>query len=182
MRDKGSPLMAVEAKALHEELTERDAAQVVQYCVVEGIEWAALTNGRELRLYNMSLEPGLSAKLVLQQDLLAFNSDEECDALIEQLWLLSRESLTTPTGAKSWLAQQRMDRALRNSVFNVASSAIKGVRRDLLASSGIKARPEEIVQWFRAHLDIANAILPFQPGVANSESALTRRGPRKSAG
>src|SRR5688572_17244593 len=39
------PLLAIETKALRAGLTDKNAAQLIQYCSVEGIEWAALTNG-----------------------------------------------------------------------------------------------------------------------------------------
>src|SRR5690606_7603466 len=71
------PVLAIEAKALQTELTEKNAAQLIQYCAVEGIEWAALTNARELQLFNTFLRPDLAAKRVMRLDLLAFNSDEE---------------------------------------------------------------------------------------------------------
>lgn len=48
MAGPSGPLLAIEAKPLRTDLADKHAAQLVQYCAVEGIEWAALTNGREL--------------------------------------------------------------------------------------------------------------------------------------
>ena len=64
MKEKSQALLAVEAKALQIDLTEKFGAQVVQYCTIEGIRWAALWNGRELRLYNTYLpgDLGLEAR------------------------------------------------------------------------------------------------------------------------
>lgn len=59
-------LMAVEAKPLQTDLSDRFAAQLVQYCSVEGIEWAALTNGRELEFFNTFLNGDLAEKRVFQ--------------------------------------------------------------------------------------------------------------------
>src|SRR5918995_1811815 len=97
------PLLAIEAKPLQTDLTDKHAAQLIQYCAVEGIEWAALTNGRELQFFNSFLKPDLAAKRVLRLDLLAFNTDAEFDALFSQIWQLSRESMTTPSGVRTWL-------------------------------------------------------------------------------
>ncbi len=160
MSEKGRPLLAIEAKALQAEFSDKAAAQLVQYCVVEGIEWAALTNGRELRFFNTYLKGDLSAKLVLRLDLLAFNSDAEYDALFDQIWLLSRESMTMPAGVSTWLEQRRMDQALRALVLNSASPIVRMLRKHL-GENDVKATPEAISQWFRAQL--SSNITPFPP-------------------
>ena len=161
MSDKGRPLLAIEAKALQADLSEKAAAQLVQYCVVEGIEWAALTNGRELRFFNTYLKGDLGAKLVLRLDLLAFHSDAEYDALFDQIWLLSRESMTTPAGVGTWLEQRRMDQALRAHLLNSASPVMRALRK-YLGESDVKATPEAISQWFRAQLSTNITPLPVQ--------------------
>jgi hypothetical protein len=161
MSEKGHPLLAIEAKALQADLSEKAAAQLVQYCVVEGIEWAALTNGRELRFFNTYLKGDLAAKLVLRLDLLAFNSDAEYDSLFDQIWLLSRESMTMPTGVSTWLEQRRMDHALRALLLNSASPVVKTLRR-YLGESDVKATHEAISQWFRAQLSTNGTPLPLQ--------------------
>ena len=159
MRGSDLPLFAIEAKALQVELTEKAAAQLVEYCVVEGIEWAALTNGRELRFFNTYLKGDLAAKLILRLDLLAFNSDAEYDALFDQLWLLSRESMTTPTGVRTWLEQRPMDQALRGALLSPASPIVKALHEHLI-DRDIKASVEDIVAWFRAGLPVNITPLP----------------------
>src|SRR3954451_6555920 len=42
LRSNSEPILAIEAKSLHTELTDKAGAQLVQYCAVEGIEWCAL--------------------------------------------------------------------------------------------------------------------------------------------
>jgi len=152
-------LLAIEAKPLQTDLTDKHAAQLIQYCAVEGIEWAALTNGRELQFFNTFLKPDLAAKRVLRLDLLAFNSDEEFAALFAQVWQLSRESMTTPTGVRTWLHQRRMDAAIRENVLNASSPAVRHLRK-ALAEAEIAATPQDLVQWFRAHLATAIPTLP----------------------
>ncbi len=162
MRGPGGPLLAIEAKALQTELTDKHAAQLIQYCAVEGIEWAALTNGRELQFFNTFLKPDLPAKRVLRLDLLAFNSDEEFDAIFAQVWQLSSESMTAPTGVRTWLHQRRLDAALRAVLTNPASPTIRQLRK-ALADTEVAATPQELVGWFRNHLTGAIATLPKQP-------------------
>ena len=159
MSASAGPLLAIETKALQTELTDKAAAQLIQYCSVEGIEWAALTNGRELQFFNSFLKPDLAAKRVLSLDLLAFNNDEEYDALFQQVWQLSRESMTTPTGVRTWLNQRRLDTALRGILLNPASPTVRQLRK-VLADSEINATAQDLVQWFRSHLGTPIAALP----------------------
>lgn len=158
MRGPSTLLLAVEAKALQADLTDKAAAQLIQYCAVEGIEWAALTNGRELQFFNTFLKPNLAAKRILSLDLLAFNNDEEFDALFLQLWQLSRQSMTTPTGVRSWLNQRRMDATLRGILFDPSSPATRQLRK-ALQQAEITATPQDIVQWFRGHLGTPITVL-----------------------
>lgn len=155
------PVLAIEAKALQTELTEKNAAQLIQYCAVEGIEWAALTNARELQLFNTFLRPDLAAKRVMRLDLLAFNSDEEFEVLFEQLWQLSRESIKSPS-IRDWLHQVRLDKAVRDAVLNPSSPVVKLLEQEL-AAVDIRTSPQELVQWFRTHLGTPVTRVPRRP-------------------
>jgi len=154
-----APIMAVEAKQLQHDLDARDAAQLVQYAAIEGIEWCALINGARLQLYNAYLKAPLAGKLVADFDLLAFNTDAEFDALFDDLWLLSKESLATPAGIKAWMNQRRLDTAIRSVLSLPDSQSVLAVQ-DELARADIDASAETIVQWFRSRLLTASAILP----------------------
>lgn len=155
-------LLAIEAKPLQTELTDKHAAQLIQYCAVEGIEWAALTNGRELQFFNSFLKPDLGAKRVLRLDLLAFNSDAEFDALFSQIWQLSRESMTTPSGVRTWLNQRRLDATLRGVLLDSSSPIFRQLRK-VLADAEVTATTQDIAQWFRRHLSPQALALPKQP-------------------
>lgn len=145
------PLLAIEAKPLQADLTEKHAAQLIQYCAVEGIEWAALTNGRELQFFNSFLKPDLAAKRILRLDLLAFNTDFEFEQLFDQIWQLSRERMMQPAGVRSWLNQRRLDTALRELMTNPSSSTLRHVRKEL-SEREIAASSQEVSHWFRTHL------------------------------
>lgn len=153
------PLLAIEAKSLHTNLTDKHAAQLIQYCAVEGIEWAALTNGRELQFFNSFLKPDLAAKRVLQVDLLAFNSDEEFETLFSQLWQMSRESMTTPGGVRTWLNQLRLDATLRAIVTDPGSPVVRQLRT-ALTNAEIRATSQDVVQWFLSHLQPSVGAIP----------------------
>lgn len=154
-------LLAIEAKPLQTELTDKHAAQLIQYCAVEGIEWASLTNGRELQFFNTFLKPDLAAKRVLRLDLLAFNSDAEFDALFGQIWQLSRESMTKPSGVRSWLNQRRLDTALRTLLLDPSSATNRQLRKSL-SEAEIGVTAQDLAGWFRVHLAPSVTTLPTQ--------------------
>lgn len=164
-------LLALEAKPLQTELSDKHAAQLIQYCAVEGIEWAALTNGRELQFFNTLLKPDLAAKRVLRLDLLAFNSDAEFDALFGQIWQLSRESMTKPTGVRSWLNQRRLDTALRAILLDPSSPTNRQLRK-VLAEAEISVTAQDLAQWFRGHLGPSVTTLIASPSQRGSDQPL----------
>jgi len=168
LKANGEPILAIEAKPLQQDLTDKAGAQLVQYCAVEGIEWCVLTNGWELRLYNQYLKGALEAKLILKLDLLAYNSDEEYEAIFEQLWLISKESMTTPSGIRTWLEHQQLDKAMRVLLLDPTSPAIKYIRRSLTDYS-VQVSTEAVAQWFRTQL--ISAITPMLPVKALREKS-----------
>jgi hypothetical protein len=147
------PVFAVEAKALQTSITDKHAAQLIQYCSIEGIEWAAVTNGRELHLFNTFLKPDLSAKRVLSIDLLAFANDADFDALFDDVQQLSRDQILSPSGTRAWLHRRRLDTAIRGIISNPQSSTIRQLRRELAAAE-VAAPAQEIAQWFRRLLEM----------------------------
>jgi len=151
MLEDGKPLLAIEAKPIQTSLTAKDSAQLVQYCVIEGIQWAALTNGRELQFFNTYLTPDLDAKRVLTLSLLGYDTDAEFIAVVQQLALLSRQSIILPQGAESWLRQRRMDDRLRSVLLDSSSATAKSMRK-ALDEAGIKTSPSEITTWVRSNL------------------------------
>lgn len=96
---------------------------------------------------------------MLRLDLLAFNSDGEFDALFAQVWQLSRESMTTPAGVRSWLNQRRLDAALRAALLDPASPSLKLLRREV-ARAEVALSTHDLAAWFRAHLAPPLAVLP----------------------
>ncbi len=163
LRGPSGLLMAIETRKLLDDLADKHAAQLVQYCAVEGIEWAALTNGRELQFFNTFLKRDLAAKRVMHLDLLAFNTDEEFAGVFAQLWQLSRAQMTAPSGVRDWMHQRRMDAWLRQLLAN-PGSAVMSLLRSQLAESEIPATEQDLVAWFRAHLGTRTGIVDLGTG------------------
>jgi hypothetical protein len=162
LRASGEQILAIEAKPLQADLTDKHAAQLVQYCAVEGIEWCALTNARALWLFNTYLKGDQNQKLVVKLDLLGFNADAEFDAIFDQLWLLSKASLSSPTTINSWMEQRRLDQGLRAVLLNQHSDTLKALSAEL-AKSTIVASPEAVVQWVRGQLVPNVSVVPSSP-------------------
>ena len=164
----GQPRIAVEAKAISRSLTDADAAQVIQYCSILGIEWAVVTNAREWRLYHQFAQSDLAGKLLFNLDLVGWTTAHEFESLFDQLWLVSREAFEGSDGPKGWLRAQRLDASLRDSLTNPASVEVKYLRKRL-ADQAIDATPEDVATWFKGKLldavPIPSAAPPPTPGV-----------------
>lgn len=157
-------VLALEAKAFHMPLSDKFASQLISYCAVEGIEWAVLTNGRELQLFNSFLEGNLEEKRLLRLDLLSFANEQEFDSLFRQLWLVSQDSLTTEQGARAWLNQRRLDVVMREMLHD-PDAWISERLREQLAQRGINATKQDVARWFRDHLStpLADTPIPIAP-------------------
>jgi hypothetical protein len=93
----GAPAIALDVRRLAHDLSEDDAWRVLGQARQVGARFAALTNGRELRVYSVALAEArddVAAALAVVLDLVADRDDEQVRA--EQsaaLWLLSRASV-----------------------------------------------------------------------------------------
>jgi hypothetical protein len=148
LRVDTSTQVAVEAKSLRSDLTDANAAQLVKYAAIEGVEWCVLTNGRELHIYNQYLKGGVQDKLVLKLDLLAFNSDAEFDAVFEQFWLLSRQSMAQ-AAITTLMEQVTLDRAIRQLMLDPKSATVRGIRSDLRTKFRLAPTSDQIMTWLK---------------------------------
>lgn len=170
LRVDGKPVLAIEAKKLDVDLTDKHAAQLIQYCAIEGIEWCALTNARRLWLYNTFLKGDQFQKLVTKLELVAFASDAEFGALFDQLWLLSRSNMAAPETITAWMEQRRLDRGLRMLLTDPRSPAVQALVQAASSAAGVSTTSDAVVQWVKGHLvDLAPASAtpvptpPYQP-------------------
>jgi len=147
----GQPRIAVEAKPIGKSVSDGDAAQVIQYCSILGIEWAVVTNAREWRLYHQFAQSDLAGKLLFNLDLAGWTSANEFEALFDQLWLVSQEAFEGSDGPKGWLLAQRLDATLRDALTYPSSVEVKYLRRRL-AEQSIDVTPEDVATWFKGKL------------------------------
>ena len=147
----GVPAIAVEAKALGNDLTEPMAAQLIKYAAIEGIEWCVLTNGRQVFVYNQYLKGPVPDKLVLKLDLLVADAGQNLDQTIARLWLLSKESMRA-NALTSYMDQVRLDRSIREVLLEPGSAATGALKSSLLERFGLRVSEDAITGWLREHL------------------------------
>ena len=83
------PVILVEAKAFDEFLIEDYASQIISYGKVEDVQWAALTNGKKLKIFDTKAGKNEGECIVVEIDLQKLPQRES------ELKLLSRESILT---------------------------------------------------------------------------------------
>lgn len=149
----GTARIAVEAKALDIAVADANGgAQVVQYAVILGVEWGVATNGRQWRLYQTSAKGPLADKLILAVDLIGWETDSQFETVFDQLWLVSKDSLSSGAGPETWLSAKQLNETLKATLADATSPEIKLLRKRL-TERGISASAEELVMWFQAHLE-----------------------------
>ncbi|MET8089792.1 hypothetical protein [Micromonospora sp. NPDC005220] len=84
-----TPRLFIEAKGLGENLDDpRWANQTISYAAVAGVEWVALTDGAEWRIYNAHAPVPIEHKLFR-----AVRLEEDLDDAVEMLSLLSKDNM-----------------------------------------------------------------------------------------
>jgi predicted type IV restriction endonuclease len=81
----------IEVKAIGTELKDQHVKQAVDYAANQGIEWVALTNGADWKVFRVSFGKPIDKDLVLDINLLSLHHKD--DDHIAKLFLLTRESI-----------------------------------------------------------------------------------------
>jgi predicted type IV restriction endonuclease len=132
----------LEVKAVGVELKDSHIKQAVDYAANQGIEWAALTNGVEWKVFRISFGKPIDKHLVVDINLLALSPKN--DEAIAKLFLLTRESIV-----KSALEEYH-DQKQATSKFVLAAAILSDpvlevVRRELRRMSpDLKVETEDL--------------------------------------
>ncbi|HUP59406.1 MAG TPA: type I restriction enzyme HsdR N-terminal domain-containing protein [Thermoanaerobaculia bacterium] len=81
----------IEVKAVGVELKEQHVKQAVDYAANQGIEWVALTNGVNWKVFRVSFGKPIDKELVVDLNLPLLSGKNEDD--VARLFLLSRENI-----------------------------------------------------------------------------------------
>jgi Restriction Enzyme Adenine Methylase Associated len=177
-----TPRLFIEAKGLGENIDDpKWANQTISYAAVAGVEWVALTDGAEWRLYNAHAPVPVEQKLFR-----AVRVTDDVAAAFELLTLLSKDNLRDNRIKELWRGffVDRQVKAALDELFNAGEPA-----RDLVALVA-KRVPNLTKSDIRASLvrarvsfDFPTPILSTTPAPpATSPTPVSRVTPTRSAG
>jgi Restriction Enzyme Adenine Methylase Associated len=111
-----APRLFVEAKALDEDPDDRRwRNQIITYATVAGVEWVALTNGDEYRIYNAHALAPVEDKLFRQVKV-----SDDLQAAEDALLLLTKEQIEGNTLTALW-REYNIDSKVRTAVESLFS-------------------------------------------------------------
>ena len=143
LRVDDKPVMIVEAKAARHSLSERDAAQCVQYASVLGVRWCVIANGMTWSFYDAHVTSSLNDKWIAEVRL---DGDE---LGVEQAWAVlsafSRESLVKPNPITSLL----VERVVADELTRPDSKAVKGLLGSVQQRFGERVSGEAVLSAVR---------------------------------
>jgi hypothetical protein len=150
-----TPRLFIEAKGLGENLADvRWAGQTLQYAAVAGVEWVALTDGDEWRVYNAHAAVPLEGKLFRTVRL-----TDDIGAAADLLTLLSKDNLLEKRIDVLW-ESNFIDRRLHGALMNLfTGEPSRGLVR--LLGTEITLSPKDIragLHRVRARFDFPSAI------------------------
>ncbi len=142
-----TPRLFIEAKGLGENLDDpRWANQTISYAAVAGVEWVALTDGAEWRVFNAH------APVPVEQKLFRAVRIQDIDAALELLSLLSKDNMRENRFEELWrgffvdrqvnaaLADMFSDAEPPEDVVDLVAKRVPQLSRDDVRSSLMRAR------------------------------------------
>ncbi|MEH1016666.1 hypothetical protein V6U90_26640 [Micromonospora sp. CPCC 206060] len=143
-----TPRLFIEAKGLGENLDDpRWANQTISYAAVAGVEWVALTDGAEWRVYNAHAPVPIEQKLFR-----AARLEQDIDAAVALLSLLSKDNMRENRIEELWkgffVDRQVHDELLElfgdgepaHELVNLLARRLSKLGRDEIRSSLVRAR------------------------------------------
>jgi hypothetical protein len=137
---KGNRHFLVEVKALTLALSDKHLRQVISYGANEGVDYAVLTNGREVHLHRILFDKPIDSKLIFKVDI---SSKETIKEAVEKLQFLHRDAVTKKSLDRLW------NRFIALEIYTIAgilfdNSIINIIRRALKRKFKNKFEREEI--------------------------------------
>jgi len=137
---KGNRHFLVEVKALSLSLSDKHLRQVLEYGANEGVDWAVLTNGKEIHLYRIIFDKPIDAKLIFKIDIGDKTLIKEA---VDKLQYLHRDSVTRKGLDLLWNRFTALEGyTIAGLLFD--NSIINILRRSLKRKFKSKFDPDEI--------------------------------------
>lgn len=132
----------IEVKAIGTDLKDQHVKQAVDYAANQGIEWVALTNGAEWRVFRVSFGKPIDKELVLDINLLELSAKDE--EHIARLFLLTRESIVKSALEEYHDQKQATSKFVLSAVIQ-SQPVLDAIRRELRRMSpDVRVENEEI--------------------------------------
>ncbi len=132
----------LDAKRLDEDLSKH-APQMVKYLAVSDARWGVLCNGRELQVYDDNATGTASEKKVLEVSLVDYKDDEEFNRIFEQVWLLSKESMTH-SRLDEYINRLLLTKYLQQVFQQPDDSIVRAARRAVKKACGRDFSPQVV--------------------------------------
>lgn len=125
---EGKVQMLIEVKAVGIDLKESHIRQAVDYASKEGIEWVALTNGNNWKVFKVIFSKPVENEMVLDIELLTLSFKNETH--LESLFLLTRESMLK-SGLYAYHDQVQATNKFYLGAIILSDSVLESIRREL---------------------------------------------------
>jgi hypothetical protein len=125
---EGKFQMLIEVKAVGIDLKESHIKQAVDYAVNKGIEWVALTNANNWKVFKVIFSKPVDFEIVLDIDLLTLSFRNESH--LESMFLLTRESMLK-SGLYAYHDQIQATNKFYLGAIILSDSVLEAIRREL---------------------------------------------------
>ncbi len=164
----------IEVKAIGVGLKDGHVKQAIDYAANQGVEWVALTNGVEWRLFRVLFQKPIDKQEVAQFNLLQMSARNKAD--LDTLHLLTREGFSKSALADYTDRKEATSRYMLAAILLGSEPVKTALRREIRRVSEILVEPEVIEHMLREEVLKRDAI--EGPEAASA----TRRVSRKAAG
>ncbi len=125
---EGKYQMLIEVKAVGIDLKENHIKQAVDYASNKGIEWVALTNANNWKVFKVVFSKPIDFEIVLDIDLLSLSYKNETH--LESMFLLTRESMLK-SGLYAYHDQIQATNKFYLGAIILSDSVLESIRREL---------------------------------------------------
>ena len=125
---EGKYQMIIEVKAVGIDLKESHVKQAIDYASIKGIEWVALTNANDWKVFKVIFSKPIDFEMVLDIDLLTLNFKNETH--LESLFLLTRESMLK-SGLYAYHDQIQATNKFYLGAIILSDTVLESIKREL---------------------------------------------------
>lgn len=149
IRLKDAERVVVEVKSIGTGLKNEHVRQAVDYAATQGIDWVALTNGIEWRVYHMKFSKPVDWELVYTINLL--DTSVHCSEKVKLAYLLSKESITDNEIDSYWQEKVALSPANIAAIL-LTDPIIKRFRAEVKVHTGYLLETDDLRDFLKTKL------------------------------